>query len=80
MAYPCGLMDSVVVLGSPASLKARQSILISWLVHPHIKSRTSLWPNNPHDDQEIVLRVKKILMRCSFANNICFNSSHILIF
>jgi hypothetical protein len=36
--------------------------------------------NNPHDDQEIVLRVKKILMWCSFANNLCLNSDHILIF
>jgi hypothetical protein len=39
-------MDFDVVLGSLASLKARQSILISWLVHPHIKSHASLLPDN----------------------------------
>jgi hypothetical protein len=36
--------------------------------------------NNPHDDQEIVLRVKKFSCDALFASNLCFNSGHILIF
>jgi hypothetical protein len=42
------------------------SILISWLVPPHTKSRTSLLPDNLHGDHEIVLRVEE--------------NSHVLVF
>jgi hypothetical protein len=35
------------------------SISISWLVPPHIKSRTNLWPDNPRDDHKIVLWVEE---------------------
>jgi hypothetical protein len=52
-------MDFTGILGSHVSLKAQQSILISWLVPPHIKFRTSLLPNNLHGDHEIVLRVEE---------------------
>jgi hypothetical protein len=31
--------------------------MISWVLPPHIKSHTNLWPDNPCDDHEIVLRV-----------------------
>jgi hypothetical protein len=40
--YPFSSMDFSVVLGSLMSLKAKQSILISWSVHPHIKSRANI--------------------------------------
>jgi hypothetical protein len=65
MVYPFGSRDfccHLVVL----SCLYKFTNLIAWLFHSHIKSRTNLWPNNPHDDQEIVLKVKKILMSCSF--------------
>jgi hypothetical protein len=51
-------MDFVVALGSLMSLKAQQSILISWLLPHHIPSRTSLWTDNPRVDHKIVLWVK----------------------
>jgi hypothetical protein len=33
--------------------------LISWLLRSHIRSRINLWPDNPHDDQEIILWVEE---------------------
>ena len=59
MAYPFGSMDLIVVLGSLMSLKAQQSILISWSVHPHIKSRANIWSDNLHVDHKIVLWVEE---------------------
>jgi hypothetical protein len=58
MAYPCGLMDFAVVLGSLASLKPRQSILISWSVHPHVKSCASLLPDNLRGDHDKFVELK----------------------
>jgi hypothetical protein len=58
VAYPCGLMDFAVVLGSLASLKARQSIWISWSVHPLIKSRASLLPDNLRGDHDKFAELK----------------------
>jgi hypothetical protein len=52
-------MDFIVVLGSLMSLKAQQSILISWSVHPHIKSRANIWSDNLHVDHKIVLWVEE---------------------
>ena len=52
-------MDFSVVLGSLMSLKAQQSILISWPVHPHIKSRANIWSDNLHVDHKIVLWVEE---------------------
>jgi hypothetical protein len=40
--YPFSSMDVAVAFGFRMSQKARQSILISWSVHPHIKSRANL--------------------------------------
>ena len=57
-AYPCGLMDFAVVLGSLASQKARQSILISWSVHPHIKSHASLLPDYLRGDHDKFAELK----------------------
>jgi hypothetical protein len=75
-----GSMDFVVVLGSLVSLKS-SSILISWFFCSHIKSRTNLWPDNPHDDQEIVLRVEENSHVLLFLpTSLCFNSYHVLIF
>jgi hypothetical protein len=37
------------------------SILISWLVPPHIKSHTNLLPDNLHGDHEIVRGVQSLL-------------------
>jgi hypothetical protein len=35
------------------------SILISWLVRPHIKSRANIWSDNLHVDHQMVLWVKE---------------------
>jgi hypothetical protein len=77
MVYPLGSMDFVVVLGSLVSLKS-SSILISWFFCSHIKSRTNLWPDNLHDDQEIVLRVEENSHVLLFLpTSLCFNSYHV---
>jgi hypothetical protein len=79
MVYALGSTDFIDVLGSLVSLKARQPILVSWSVHPHIKSRASLLSDNLRGDHD-KFEESKILMCCSFANNLCFNSGHILTF
>jgi hypothetical protein len=35
------------------------SILISWSVHPHIKSRANIWSDNLHVDHKVVLWVEE---------------------
>jgi hypothetical protein len=56
------------------------SISISWLVHPHIKYRIDRWLIILVMIIKYFSELKKILMWCSFASNLCFNSDHILIF
>jgi hypothetical protein len=61
------------------SLKSHQSWSHGWFLLIS-KSRINLLPDNLHVDHKIVLWVEKNLMWCSFSNNLCFNSGHILVF
>jgi hypothetical protein len=47
------------LLSLVSEVSKSSSILISWLVPPHIKYHTSLLPNNPCGDHKIVLRVEE---------------------
>jgi hypothetical protein len=68
-------MDVAVVVSFLMSLKLNDlDLMVSSFSY---QMSYQPWTDNPHDDQEIVLRVKKILMWCSFANNLCLNFSHI---
>jgi hypothetical protein len=53
------LVQWILPLSLVLSCLIKFSILISWLLPHHIPSRTSLWPGNLRDDQEIVLWVEE---------------------
>jgi hypothetical protein len=56
------------------------SILISWLVPPHIKYRINLWLIILVMIIKLFSELKRILMWFSFVSILCFNYGHILIF
>jgi hypothetical protein len=56
------------------------SILISWLVPPHIEYRINLWLIIPVMIKKGSLSWRKFSCDALLASNLCFNSGHILIF